>query len=397
MTDPSINLTETDEDTSLLDSLLILAKHKRLILGLPFLVALITAGISLMMPNVYTATTKILPPQQSQSAASAMLAQLGNVAGLVGGTAGLKNQNDVYVAMLKSRTIADKIIQRFGLVKLWKIDSAHPSDANKVLAGVTKITSGKDGTVTVEVDDKDAKTAADLANAYIDELMQFSSVLAVTEASQRRLFFEGQVVLAKDNLAKSEAAARQALQTGGLIKVDAQGRAILEVTARLRGQITVKEVQIGAMRTFAADGNPELRLAQEELASLKRELAKIEGSGDRKAAASNPSEQGSDSLHLLRDVKYNEVLLEVLSRQYELAKIDEAKDSSVVQIMDKAIEPDRKSKPKRAILTLSFALAAFFLCIIWAFICEYLAKAKSDPRQANRLLDLKHHLAWKQK
>ncbi len=382
-----------DDEMSLLDLLIVLAKHKKLVLGLPFVVGLAVAAYSLTLPNIYTASARILPPQQSQSSASAMLAQLGGIAGLVGGAAGLKSPNDLYVAMLKSRTVADNMIQRFDLMKTWKIDIEHPSDAYKALEGVTKITSEKDGTITVEVDDKDTKRAAELANAYIDELVKFTSILAVTEASQRRLFFERQFALAKDNLSKAEAAARQALQTGGLVKVDEQGRAMVEVTARLRGQITVKEVQIGAMRSFAADRNPDLQMAQQELASLKRELAKIEGVGGTNATTNSPSGQVSDSLSLLRNVKYHEVIFELLARQYEIAKIDEAKESSVIQVMDKAIEPDRKSKPKRAILVILWTMAAGLAGIILAFFREALIKARSDPEQAQRLKTIKRYLA----
>ena len=394
-TPPVIQTNESaDDEISIFDLLIVLAKHKLLIMGLPFLVAVIAAGYSLTLPDIYTATTKVLPPQQNQSASSAIMAQLGGLAGFVGGTAG-KGPNDIYIAMLKSRTVADSIIQHFGLMKLWEIDTKHPSDAYKGLAGVTKITSEKDGTITIEVDDKDPKRAADLANAYVDELVKFTGMLAVTEASQRRLFFERQFILAKDNLSKAEAVARQALQTGGLVKVDDQGRAMVEVTARLRGQIAVKDVQIGAMRTFAADLNPDLQLAIQELASLKRQLASIEGTGDIKSATSGPKGQGSDSLLLLRDVKYREVVFELLAKQYEMAKIDEAKDSSIIQVMDKAIQPDRKSKPKRLQIVQISALVALFAGILWAFVREGMTKVIASPQHASRLLELKRYFAWK--
>ena len=382
-----------DDEVSLLDLLVVLAKNKKLILGVPFLVAVLISGITLLMTNIYTATTKILPPQQSQSAASAFLAQFAGLAGMAGGAAGLKNPNDIYVAMLKSRSVADNLIRRFDLMKLY--EAKYLSQARSVLESVTKITAGKDGIISVEVDDKDPKRAADMANAYVEELLKLTQVLAVTEASQRRLFFENQFIQAKDNLAKAEVAARQGLQHGGLVKVDDQGRAMVEVTARLRGQITVKEVQIGAMRAFATDQNPSLNLAQQELESLKRELAKIEGTGGAKAATSSPSGQGMDNLRLLRDVKYYEVIFELLARQYELAKLDEAKDSAVIQVMDKAIEPDQKSKPRRKMIVLLSALVAFFLAILGAFALEWAAGAKSDPQRAERLQALKGLLAWR--
>ena len=382
-----------DDEIGLLDLLIVLAKHKMMVIGLPLLVAIVVAGYSLTLPNIFTGTTKILPPQQSLSSASAMLTQISGIAGLAGGV--IKNPNDIYVAMLKSRTVADNIVQRFGLLKLWEIDTEHPSDAFKTLAGVTKISSEKDGIITIEVDDKDPKRAADLANAYVDELLKLTSVLAVTEASQRRLFFERQFAQTKDNLAKAEVLARQALQTGGLVKVDDQGRAIVEATARLRGQITVKEVQISAMRAFAADRNPDLQMAQQELESMKHELAKIEGAVGARSATNGAGGHGSESLKLLRDVKYHEVIFELLAKQYELAKIDEAKESAVVQVMDKAIPPDRKSKPRRSLIVLFSALAVGFLAVLWAFLKEGLSRARENPEQSHRLLLLRRYLTTK--
>jgi uncharacterized protein involved in exopolysaccharide biosynthesis len=394
---PDNQLSGDDDEISLLDLLIVLVKHKKLVLGLTFVVAVIAAGISLLLPNIYTGTTKILPPQQNQSSASAMLAQLGGgLAGLAGTVAGIRSPNELYIGMLKSRTVADNLIQRFDLMRIY--DAKYPTRARQGLEGVTNITAGKDGIISIEVDDEDPKRAAELANAYVDELFKLTKVLAVTEASQRRLFFERQFEQARDNLAKAEATARQALEKGGLVQVEGQGRAIVETTARLRGQITVKEVQIGAMRTFATDRNPDLQLAQKELEALNHELARIEGaSGSKSGNARENNGSGIDSLGLLRNVKYYETIYELLAKQYELAKIDEAKDSAVVQVMDKAIEPDRKSKPKRSLIVLLSAFAALFIGILWAFVRESLARVKADPQQASRLLDLKRYLAWKQK
>jgi len=222
MTEPTTNLPDAqtgssdDDEISLLDLLIVLAKHKKLVVGLPFMVAVLAAGFSLLMPNIFTGVTKILLPQQSESTAAAILGQFGGLAGVAGGAAGIKNPNDLYVGMLKSRTVADNIIQRFGLMQIYQ--AKYPSQTRQVLAGVTNITAGKEGIITIEVDDKDPKRAAELANAYVDELLNLTKVLAVTEASQRRLFFERQFEQARDNLTKAEAAARQALEKGGSCK-----------------------------------------------------------------------------------------------------------------------------------------------------------------------------------
>lgn len=390
---PDGQLTEADEEINLLDLMIVLAKHKLLVLGLTIVVAVLAAGYSLTLPNIFTANAKILPPQ-GQSGASAMLGQLGGLAGLAGGVTGIRNPNDLYVSMLKSRTVVDNLIQRFDLMQIY--GAKYPSQARQGLAGATDVTAGKDGIITIEVDDTDPKRAAELANAYVDELFKLTKVLAVTNASQRRLFFERQFEQARDNLAKAEAVARQAIDRGGLVQVEGQGRAIIENTARLRGQITVKEVQIGAMRAFATDSNPDLKFAQQELESLKRELARIEGtSGSKPGIGRENDNSGIDSVGLLRNVKYRETIYELLAKQFEVAKIDEANDPAVVQVLDKAIEPDRKSKPKHSLIVLVSALAALCIGIFWAFVREGIARAKADPQQTSRLLNLKRYLALK--
>ncbi len=393
---------QDDDEINLFDLLIVLAKHKLMVLGFPLVAGVWSIISSLMLPNIYTATTKILPPQQAQSGAASMLAQLGGLAGAAGGLAGIKNPSDLYIGMMKSRTVADNIIQRFDLLKIpGETATKLPSGARAELAGVTVIAAGKDGIINIDVDDKDPKRAADLANAYVEELMKLTQVLAVTEASQRRLFFERQLGQAKESLAKAEAAARGAMQSGGLMLVEGQGRTLVETTARLRGQITVKEVQIGAMRSFATDRNPDMRMAQQELDALKYELARLEGAGTsahtKTGADRSPDKAGSgiDSVRLLRDVKYQETVYELLAKQFELAKIDEAKESTVVQVLDKAIEPDRKSKPTRSRIVMVAVFAALLIGVIGAFVLEALFKAKIEPGQAGKLGELKRAIAWR--
>jgi uncharacterized protein involved in exopolysaccharide biosynthesis len=281
------------------------------------------------------------------------------------------------------------MIQRFDLNKLH--DEEYQSLTRKRLEKETVITAGKDGIITIQVDDKDPKRAAELANGYVDELFKLTKVLAVTEASQRRLFFERQLELAKDNLARSEASTRLALQKGGLVLVEGQGRVMAETSARLRAEITVKEIQIGAMRMFASDQNPELQRTQQQLEVLRRELSRIEGtSGTRTAVQDDVNVKGIDNLRLLREMKYNEVTYELLAKQYELAKIDEAKDSAIIQVMDRAIEPDRKSKPVRSRIVLLSTLVIGLLAVLSAFVME--ATTKNNSRNADRWQMLRRHI-----
>ena len=389
-----------EDEASLLDLLIVLAKHKRIVLGFPLAVGVVASVVCVLMPNVYTGTARILPPQQSASAATALLNQLGGalggLTGAAGGSFGIRNPSDLYVGMLKSRTVADNLINGFGLRKVYDEDLL--SSTRKRLENVTTITSGRDGIINIEVDDHDPKRAADMANAYVDELKKLTKVLAVTEASQRRLFFEQQLVQAKDNLTAAEIAARQGLQKGGLAQVDAQGRSMIEVTARLRAQISAKEVQLGAMRTFATEGNPELQRTQQELEALRHELGRIEGSSTLPATGKGDASGGSglDNLGRLRDVKYYEFLYEFLAKQFELAKIDEAKDATVIQVMDRAIVPDRKSKPRRSLIVLLSAFLALCASVLWAVFKERATHARLDPTTSSRLTRLRDYLRWRQ-
>src|SRR5579864_1203393 len=205
------------DDVDALDLLIVEAKRKRLIFGFPFIVAVLAAGVAILLPNYYTGITRILPPQGGSSA-STLLNQLsgalGGLASLAGGAAGLRSPTDMYVGMLKSRTVADGLIERFDLNTLYHQE--YQSRTRTELENKTRITAGKDGIITIEFDDKDPKRAADITNAYVDELMKLTTVLAVTEASKRRLFFEKQLIQAKDNLAGAEVAARQGLERGGI-------------------------------------------------------------------------------------------------------------------------------------------------------------------------------------
>lgn len=395
-TDRDIQSSDPEQGAvGLFDLLIILAKYKKLIIGVPLVVAIAAAAYALYLPDVYTASTKILPPQQGQSSAAGMLSQLG-LGGIVGGGGlGMKNPNDLYVGMLQSRRVADGLIERFDLNAVFQ--EKLPSDTRATLKGMTRIESEKDGMIVISVDDTDPKRAADLANAYTDELYKLMGVLAVTEAAQRRLFFERQLAQAKENLARVEASARESLAKGGLVQVEGQGRAVMEATARLRAQITVKEVQIGAMRAFAGEHNPELLAAQQELQATRRQLAKMEGEG---AARANPvktpaGSNGIDNLSLLRDVRYHETIFELLAKQYELAKIEEAKDASLIQVLDKAIVPDRKSKPMRRNIVLLAMLAAFFVMTMFAIVREAVLKTYRNPEQAGQWSTLKRYLAWR--
>jgi uncharacterized protein involved in exopolysaccharide biosynthesis len=385
---PHIRDERMEDEISLMDLAIMLAKHKMIILGAPLFVAFVAVMVTLLMPNIYTADTKILPPQQQQSSASAMLNQLGALSGMAG-AAGIKNPNDTYVAMLKSRTLQDNLILRFKLQMVY--GNKSPEKTRKKLAEATKITSGKDGLIIVQVDDKNPQRAAMLANGYVQALQQMTQVFAVSEASQRRLFFEKQLLQAKQSLSDAEIRLKQLQENTGVIQLDSQARLLIETAAGLKGQIAMKEVELGAMRTFATANNPDYLRIQQMLAGLREQLAKVETGT---VTTSKVPETGLEYLRKVRDLKYAETIYEMLAKQFEMAKIDEAKESSVIQVLDKAVVPEQKSKPKRGMIVLLAAVATVFFAILWAFITEALQNAKKESETAAQLNKLKQNLRW---
>ncbi len=376
-----------EDEISLLDLAITLAKHKKIILGAPLVAAILAAVFSLFQPNIYTADTQILPPQQ-QSSASAMLSQLGALSGMAG-AAGIKNPNDTYIAMLKSRTLQDNMIRRFKLQSVY--ETKTPETTRNALTGATNVKVGKDGIIGISVDDKNPQRAAMLANGYVDELQRLTQVFAVTEASQRRLFFEKQLLQAKQSLGDAEIAMKQLQENTGIIQLDAQAGAFVQAGSQIKAQIAMKEVELGAMRTFATGNNPDYIRIQQTLAGLRAQLAKVDAGS---VTSGKVPEKGLEYMRKARDLKYYETIYELLAKQFEMAKLDEAKESSVIQVLDKAVTPEQKSKPKRSQMVLIAALATGFLAILWAFITEAMQNAKKDTESQAQLQNLKDHLRW---
>jgi tyrosine-protein kinase Etk/Wzc len=384
---------DEDKKIHLLDALIVLARYKKLVIGMPVAFGSIALAISLWLPPIFTSTVRIIPPQQQGGGlAAAMLGQLGGLAGAAGGIAGVKSPNDLYVSMLESRTVADRLIVRYKLRERFEAETAD--DALKELALATAIESGKKGgLISINVEDKDPKFAAELANAYVDELIKLNQALAVTEAAQRRVFFERQLKDAKEDLAQAEVALRQTQERTGLIQPDGQIQAIISSVANLRAAIVAKEVQIKAMRSFATAENPDIKRAQVELQSLRAELAKLERNqstkeGDFIVGTAKLPEVGIEYVRKLRDVKYQETLFELLAKQYELAKIEEAKDASLIQVLDPAVPAERKTRPKRAIIVLGSIFLGAVLGILTAFAVHSYRRVRENPENLSRWASL---------
>ena len=388
MTDTPYTPTEPEDDEiSLLDLLQTIVDNLRLLVLGPLAVGLLALGYSFTIPPTYTAKTQFLPPQQQQSAAASMIASLGSLGGLAGAAAGLKNPADQYVAYLKSVTLQDALIARFKLQE--RYEAKTKTDTRLALTGAVRVASGKDGLMSVEVDDKDPQFAADLANAHVEELRKLLGKLAVTEAQQRRLFFEKQLNQTKDNLTLAEVALKSTGISSSVLKSNPVSA--VAAVAGLKAQVTAQEVKVGAMRGYLADTAPDFKLAMNDLANLRSQLAKQE----KDEPASNPTAGSAngkdvgDYVTKYREYKYQETLFELFSKQFEIAKVDESREGAVIQVLDAAEPPERKSKPKKAMIAIIATLASGFAMLLFVFVRSALANAGQDAESAQKMAQLK--------
>lgn len=340
-------------DLSLLDVLELLVRHWKALAGLPLLAGAIAVGATYLMQPTYVSTARLLPPQQQSGAAAFIASQLGGLAGLAGATAGIRNPTDQYVTILRSRTVADRIIERFELRAVYETDFAE--DTRRRLERNARIAAGpKDGVISIEVEDPDRERAARIANAYVETFGELLRGLALSEAAQRRVFFEERLGVARDNLARAESTLRASGVGESVLK--AEPRAAVEEMARLRAAVTAADVRVGSMRGFLADSHPDLRQARQELATLRAQLARIERNDTDGAPAG-----GSDYVVRFRDYKYHEVLFELIAKQYEAARLDEARDGAVIQVIDTAVPAERRASPRRALTGIATSVGAFML------------------------------------
>ncbi len=387
-TTPSVPAQDEDE-ISLLDLATALGEEKATLFAIPFLTTLVAVVVSLLMTPIFTAKTVVMPPQQQQSGAAAALASLGGLAGLAGAAGGIKSPDEMYVALLGSNNLQNRLIADLKLQERYEAKTL--TDTRAALKAQVRFSADKkSGLLNIEADDKDPAFAAELANRHVAELRTMLGRLAVTEAQQRRVFYEQQIQQTQDKLAVAEVAFRAAKEKSGMQVTSVLAETGVRASAELRGQIAAREVQLQAMSRFATAQNPDTQRIASELAALRAQLNKTEqGSGESKAAAS-PLHQ--EAVKSYRDVKVQEAMLEVLIRQYELARVDEAKEGPLIQQVDEAMAPERRSKPKRAQIVLVAAFAGLFLGVLVAFVRRALKKAQSDPASAGQWLALKK--AW---
>ncbi len=383
-----------DDEISLLDLVQVVVENLRLLVLGPLLLGLIALGAAFLITPTFTATTRILPPQQQASGAAGLLQSLGSLGGLASAAGGIKNPTDQYIAFLKSQSLQDAVIDRLGLME--RYEAKFREDARKSLDGRVQESSGKDGLIVIEAKDRDPAFAAQLANAHVQELGNLMKRLAVTEAQLRRVFFEKQLGTTKENLTRADVALRATGISIDTLKSDP--KAAVEGVARLRASITAQEVKLSSMRGYLADTAPDLRQAQNELAALRAQLDKFKA--DESGVTSNTqgvasTAQGAATggyVERYREFKYQETLFELFAKQYEIARVDEAREGATIQVVDVATVPERKSSPKRGLIAAVTTLGSFFLLLLFVFVRQSLRNARQDPDTAQKLSRLQG--AW---
>jgi tyrosine-protein kinase Etk/Wzc len=382
-------------ETAVLKLAVLIAQRARRIAVFVFATMVVVAVLVYLMPVTYTGTAVILAPQPSTGAA-ALLSQLGSFGSLgselmEGG--GVKTPEETLLGILSSRTIADKMIDRFDLRQLYH--SKSMVDTRKALAHHTRVEAAKGYLVRINVDDRSAIRAADMANGYVDVLYALNQNLALTQASQRRVFLEQQVSAEREALNRAEIALEKLQEKTGVIQMPAQAELTLRTIAQLRGEIVARELQLQQLKTIATEHNDKVAEMESGIAALNAQLSRAEkGAGgsdtsDFFIAAGRVPAAGVQYLRTTRDLRYHEALFETLSKQYEMARIDEAKAPPLLQVVDRAVPLDKKSWPPRTLLVLLSGVFATLFCVGWIVLCEAWARARLRPETAEQVLRLR--------
>jgi uncharacterized protein involved in exopolysaccharide biosynthesis len=378
------NLPGDDDEINLMDMMLVIAKYNRFIIAFTAISVVLAFIYALRQPTLYTANALIMPPQAPMSQAGMLMGQLSSLG--LGSGSGSGSGTSLSI-LIKSQKIAYQVVDKLDLQSLFKAKNIEA--ARNTLSGSTKITTNKDGTILIEYTDKDPKIAALIVGTYIDELDRFNSKIAITTASRTRLYFEKQLKFANEELAKLELAMKESQKNTDLTPLEVQTGLMTNLIATLRGQITSKELELANLRSFATEENPQYRKTNLSLAILRAQLIKLESDNEVRDkdedGIKGSAKTGSKFFNNMRDLKYQQALVESLKRQYDVARMDEAKDANLIQVINEPLVPENPSKPQRKFIMMIGTFLGLIIGIILAFIMNNLDAAKQNPQSAERL------------
>lgn len=376
-----------DDEIDLLDYAILLANRKKLIVITTVVTGGLACIISLFLPATYVAKTTFFV--RTDTAGASMVREIPDVGRGLDQLLGRDNPADLYVALVESRTIRDSIIDRFHLME--RYGEEVRDDARKRLADYADAAAdAKSGIITLTVEDRDPTVAADMANAIVEGLQELTSGFSLTEAEQRRVFFEEQLYATKENLIRAEEALRAFQEETGAIKMEDQAGTIIRGIGEIKAQIVAKEVQLQVMKLYATEYNPDLIAVKEELNGLQAQMRRLEvkddtGESEALMPTGNIPAIGTGYIRLLRDREYYETLFEVFARQYELARADEARNTTLIQVIDRAVPPKKKAKPQVALITLVAVFIAFFGSALAGLTLEYIASVSGGSDTARKV------------
>jgi tyrosine-protein kinase Etk/Wzc len=378
-----------------LDLAVLLSRHRKLIVVVTIACAILAGVAAMLLPGMYSATTTLFPPTRIDSVAKSLLGNDSLLTGFSGSDLGLINPTGRCIALLKSRSVQDAIVDEFDLRRLYSVKRYE--DARRKLDDRSQVMADKEGTISIAVDDPDPKRAADIANAYVDQLRLLNWRLSKSEAEERRTFYEQQLSAEREALSAVETSLEQVQEKTGLIQPDTQGRSIIDAVANLHAQVATAEVKVQTMHIYAAPDNPDLKRAEVELQELREQLAQLErsvdklGEGKLEIPTRRLPEVELQYGRELRELKYHQTLFDLLGREVQAARIDEAQPGYISEVIDTATVPETRSGPSRAMLVLVTACIAFFASCLSILLREYV---KSDPDKAARFSLLLHSLKW---
>ena len=371
-----------EDEINLLDLVLVLLKRKKLIIGIVLVAIAISVTYSLLAPLKFTATARILPPEGSGSSLSGLVGRsAGPLGGLAAGILGQKSGPELYNGILESRTVADTLINKFDLKKLYK--AKYMESVYQKLKSRTKINiSRKSGIISISVEDEDPKRAAEMANAYVDALDQINRKVHISSGHRKRVFLEGRLKKVKEDLARAESNLRAFEEKYKLVSISDQAKAAIEGAAKIKGEIIAAQTELEVLKQFGTEKQNEAVMLKSKIAELQKQLRRIEEGNPSKDDLFIPFKEmpalGLQLARLMREAKIQEEVFKLITTQYELAKIEEAKDVNTIQVLDWAVPPDKKSSPKRTLIVILSTLVAFFIAVFLAFFLEYIDRIKTD-------------------
>ncbi len=371
-----------EDEINLLDYWRVLVKHKKLIGTIVGAAAVISVIASLLLPKIYSSTAKIFTTQQENYLGAGIRAQLpGGVSGLASGMLSGGTPADIWVAVLESQTLKGAIVEKFDLRKRYELETLEA--ARKALGGQVSVNKSREGIVSITVEDSIPENAADLANAFVEELDRMNRELITSSSMRMRLFVEERLVETGEKLIETEDNLKNFQEKNKAIKMDDQSKVVINTLGNIKGQIMAKEVELQTLLSFATVNNPKVGILKTEIRALKKGLKELEGTiSDTTNYIFIPTAKipdlGLRYARLLRELKIQETLFELLTQQYEMARIQEAKDSPTVQVLDRALVPEQRSKPRRKRIVMLSVIVSGFLSVFLAFFLEYIARLKDN-------------------